>query len=415
MNPTGWIAEEVIRRIRPSLYRYLQGSASAAGNDGSEASEGQAELSAEGWQRLAAVHLSVRPESERLLTMIERTIRRLPRVRRSEFEEAPGLVRGPVSWQRTYARRTATGDRTMFVTRPRTGATFTPLAHLLAETLDWFLALEQLAAIRGAGDLQRAVSDLHHTAGRLRVSPKLPVPGQQRRLPQRLTEAIFARRSDLGVISEFRIDYRNTIHRRDPRSCRSLVDGHLFRPGDDDRLFELLVGHELAAGAEAAGYVPDGDQALIESSTVPFLSLTGPAGRVRIWWQRSYWSLEPDRRSFGAWSRILKDNELSDSANLPDFLVEFVDAHDWLLVEAKWSVDRSKSRDRDGLRDVFSYLRDADAMTRSQSVPRALVVALNSSAVPNLGSDVALMSEESVRTAFRDIAGRRAVAASSID
>lgn len=382
-----WALETVGRRA----WQYL--SASASPEDVAAAAENLFSLDRHQLRRLAAAHLGADHTTSRMLEAAARVLRELPSVVTRSDEELLGVVRGPVHWPRTYQRQLATADRTRFICRPADRRFDTPLARLVKLALGTCVELTAAAGLTASGDLGSRLAANATEARRLLGHRKLTEVTDVHLIPERTLAGCLRYRHAAPIVEYVRTS-RGTVALLDPDQVRNLINTHVLAPSSDDRLFELLCGFEMADAFAARGYKQR--YRLIEPAT-PFAEFEGPEP-IRIYWQRSLWSLLPAFRFTSRYRHTLHAAGMKLSALRPDFVLLIGHDQRPVMVEVKQTIHETETPERRGIVEAMAYLHDASDALPNEG-PHAIVIAWNATGEP-APSSIVVADQHSVSMAI---------------
>lgn len=380
MTGSTWNRDLATTRLRPVLWRYLSG---AATYESAGASLPRMPLlSRPDFIRIFAIHLALRTDTTAALAAAERALRELPPRQTNQVVELRGEVRGPVSWSLTQRRQVAESDPTLFVCTPPERRYDTPLGRLVLTALRCASELAGLTGLTDGGAVGQRVHEVSRTARRLLLHPKLTRVRRTGLHALRHSEVLVGRRPYLNSLVDLVTDYFAGVVQGDQATLQDMLENAFLAPQADSTLFELQIGFDVLDALQQMGYRLRGPQPLLPAGNVPFASLYGPSGMASLWWQRSIWTLMSDGDTRSRWADVLTGNGLSRQALRPDFILDIPHAHRRLMIEVKLTALENGTPERDGLRDVMAYLRDASDIIDSYRPPYAFVAAWNAKGRP---------------------------------
>jgi hypothetical protein len=359
-----------------------------------------------------ATHLGVRSETEEALDAVEELLRTMPASVVRNRETLSGLVRGRVDWRRTANARVNAGDGTLFVCEPVDRRYDTPLGRLIKLALVDVEALYRISGFRHMVDRKRPDPDtigerLRMTSNRamrlLRASKLRQVRSVDvstlrhlddtvRRHPKAKYLAELARLSHSGLVA------------RDVAVLRELLEDTVFVPKAPSALFELQVGLEFVRSLEDYGFELSEPCALLPGAGAPFAVLRLESDHVKVWWQRNVWESLASPPEVGMWRRTLEANAIDwPTSLLPDFVVEFPSQDRLVLIEVKLTERKGANRERDGIRDLFTYLHDVGGQLGDTKI-HGVVIAWNATGYPvSPQQEIQVTSQRSAGHVFSDL------------
>lgn len=323
--------------------------------------------------------------SDRTLAAIDAAaavVRTLPPSAIRRESESRGVVLGQVLWQRTFERRVATSDPTVFVTRPTHRSFDTPATRFIRFCMAKLLTLNAVFPVEpDTGGVSERIRQVAARCRELQENPKISGGKELNRIDAKMRDALVKRDPRLGQLEEVLRGVEDALAGGSVETLVPALIGTVFAPGSDATLFELWVGlriievlRSLGAGVIAGPW----DTAL---KTNAFAQITYGESQFTMLWQRSYWQL-PVFRDGGLYRQVLQKNGLDSSSLRPDFIFYRSGPRPRVaLIEVKFTSREDHSPDRAGIIDCLAYLRDIDQCSVGADI-NCLVVANQTSATP---------------------------------
>jgi hypothetical protein len=276
--------------------------------------------------------------------------------------------------------------------------------------------LAELWHLSGLGGNKRRISDRvdsrllggrlysnRTTARRLLQNPKLRQVSRVRREALRHLDQTVRRYPAARPLASFVDLYYRLIGLKDPESLWQLITEMIFGPGDSARLFELQIAMELFEVLEDVGFQMRGPITLIPESASPIGVFDRNGELCRVWWQKNLWDASGFDSGRSYWRRTLLANNLTPSPLIPDFVIDLPQRGGVLVIEVKLVESDRESPQRDGLRDVLMYMKDAEGVPDRSSL-RFLVVAWNATGSPIRDDQrVQVASQQTAKETLRGI------------
>lgn len=373
-----WDRDSAIRRAEPRLWRYLSGNSTSL--NVARFAEEVLTLPSGELQRLAATHLALSPISEAMIEAANPLLRALPASASRSEVEVQNRVEGPISWQKTLARRAATRDPSRLIVSIPERRYDTWLGRLVKHSLLSLVALHTFARLGDRGATSATLAERARVAQAVLGHAKLREVKTVARIPERVLQGI-RRHRDSAPFVKFNRAFRDAIDSPTREAIREVIAARVLAPATDDRLFELIVGFEIIDAMEAIGY-REVNARLLPNRRIPFARFNLDRTFAELWWQTPIWQVF-ESSSQSRYREALKQAGMSRSTLRPDFVLRISD--NALMIEVKQTGRENMSPDREGIREALAYVKDAEAMLATKTAPHALVVAWNSLGRPAAG------------------------------
>lgn len=395
MHSLEWRREDLIRRIRSDVWRYLTPAADV--ETGLLEASALLRMPPREIQTVAQLQFLASEELGMLLEQLPFLTRRLATTTMSEEEWSAERVRGAIQWSKTLSMRAATGLPHMFVTEPARRAFQTPENELLVFLLDEVVRLGKLSGWYqvSAERVGRLFTGRVQEADRWRHARMLASVERRPITPQRLARIRSGRhrRRYQAALDAWAV-HRALVGTMDPAAIRGAVENHGLVTRSDPTLFELICTFEVINAIKASGWKPT-PLHLFEGS----LRLTATRGTesLRLHYQHTPRALQHGSR----YGRVQRSHAMPVGGLIPDLVLQRPARGDdqWLLVEVKGgkrSVDKSA---RAALLDLLAYRRSFAAHLTS-SKTYGVGVAFGAELDGDLDSEIRLCTPDRLPAAL---------------
>lgn len=364
MFSTKWDEETALAALEPLLWRYISASARLTRRVGTPA---EADISELDLRRLAACHMTVRTDRDRLLDSAERLVRVMPASVQRQREVFHGYVHGRIDWQRTAQARIASGDPfdpTLFACESIDRRYDTDLGRLIKACL---ISIGQLGNLAGLPETKAGSTE---TLGEItrRVSRRALTLAQEVKLRSvrhvdaatlRNVPALVERYPELSSLVEFLQEYIRLFRAEERPGLADVVGPEVFRPNANSKVFELQVAVEVMRSLEDQGFDLSRPVSLLPNGASPLGSFRRGEFEIDLWWQRNAWDVIKVQKLSGAWAKLLQANRLSIDPLIPDLILYAPAKQRLVVIEVKLTEsERGIATEREGLRDLLAYSAD---------------------------------------------------------
>jgi hypothetical protein len=273
-----WRRDDLIRRVRRDLWRYLTEASSVE----AEVLEAAAllQMSPTDLRAIGGLQFLTSHELGQLLDQLPFLVRRLSSTTANEEEWSVERIRGAIQWSRTLGVRAATGIPHLYVTAPTRRAFQTPENELLVYLLDETVRLGRLSGWhRSTSEITgRLVSTRVAEAERWQQSRMISQVERRPITPKlisRVRSGRFRRRYQAALDAYER--HRALVGSLNRLAIRQSVETHGLVTRDDPTLFELACTFDVFDTLKALGWQL-GRLGLFKGS----LKLTGRRGKETL-------------------------------------------------------------------------------------------------------------------------------------
>ena len=389
---------EISEEIAGDLWRYLSPGANQELSSPTPSTVGGA-IDSSMYRQILTAHLSLAPETIKMLEVAPKIIERLPSVATRRLAELDGEVSGDVDVGRTLERRLEVGDETLFVCRTVERQFESLHARVLKTALQW---CERFGAASpyGTGALQQVMEQSAESARRVqsarRSTRSLKLAGvRPLQSPSQAQLGRVERRFGMQPVVDYIRHVQRVLEDNQPDAVAKLFRDVVLAPAADDRLFELKVGFQLARSLEGRGWRVRTLQAF-SGSDQPFAELEREGDRLLIWDQRSPGRVPGLPSGPSLYREVREANGFSAASLRPDFIIHHPESERVLVVEVKLTAADGRNQVRNGISDVLAYLRDRPDLFAGESTPHGAVVAWDARSTPSIDSVVMVCSQNQI-------------------
>ncbi len=351
------------------------------------------------YRQILSVHLALAPQTAEMLSAAEEVVHRLPSVGARRLVELDGEVLGDIDFSRTMERRLESGEETLFVCSPVERRFESLHARVLKTALLWCERIGRAAPFKSgplrtqmetSADRAVQVSLARRATHKLKLAGVRPLESPTAAQLERVEH-----RFGMKPIADYIRMVRNVLEKQDPFAIARLFRDVVLAPSQDERLFELKVGFDLARCLVSTGWTIHSLQAF-SGSKMPFAEFFRGGDRLMLWDQRSMAALPDILEGDSFYRTIRSENGLKSSSLRPDFVVQHPASGTVVVVEVKLTASDGRHQVRNGITDVMAYLKDRPDLFGERQAPAGAVVAWGSRSTPSISSKVMVCSERQI-------------------
>jgi hypothetical protein len=387
-----WSREQLVRRVRHDLWRYVTPSANAE-IDALEAAA-LLRMTSHEVHTLGARQFLTSDELGQFVDCLPLLMRRLATTTAHEEEISTDRIRGSIQWGRTIGLRQATGVPHVYVTAPSFRAYQTPENELLVAVLDKTLQLASQAGWsrwtgQGVGEVVWERAD---AANRWQQSHMLLEVERRPITPRQIGRVRSGRfRRRYQPVLDAYVRYMELVGLIDRRAVRRAIETIGIVTRDDPTIFEIYTTFSLLDELKDRGWKL-GRLGLFSGHLRLFATRGGD--RLEVCYQTTPRGLSRD----SSYRRAQIEHNIAPGALRPDLVLSWAEngQRRWLLVEVKGGIRTVQESARAALYDLLAYRRAFDPVLSQSAKPFGLGIAWGAELRPSDSSDIVLCTPDTI-------------------